>query len=348
MTGSATCYESTDQASAAQLDATYPPAYLGDAREHTDYVPIEPPEDTGRFGDMSEPQERLRDVKDYTDELNGSPGWWEASSPMAMFGAAIEATSWIAVQLGWREHPFDLQAEVVKPFVGDWAGVRAAADVFGDLSNLCRTTAINVNWASQGTEEVWQGRAGEGCALHLMNAGRSVHEARKPLDELSKQYKTASEEMVTFRDAVVNVINEIGDAAISAAAAGGIAGGAASTGFGAPVAVLPALYAGWKIERVLNGITRILDLIGKFEAATSVAQCRSENPPSGCETWTPTTVEGDPAVTATLVLDSVDICRLFVAITDESTLLINHMTDSACDGAVRIATLSIAKLREGR
>ena len=225
VTDAAAYYERTDQAAAAQLDATYPPAELTDAREHTDYVPIEPPEDTARYGDVVEPQRHLRELKDYNQELDGSPNWWDAFSPMAHIGNAIESVTWLAAQLGWMDRPIDPQAEIVKPWVGDWAGVRAAADVFERLGHLSRGAAININWASQSTEDVWTGRAGEGSALYLMNLGRPLNNAQQPLVELSKQYKIASEEMVTLRDAVVNVLNEIGDAAIEAAVAAGVSGG---------------------------------------------------------------------------------------------------------------------------
>jgi hypothetical protein len=270
VTASAAYYERTDAASAAQLDATYPASELTDAREHTDYVPIEPPEDTARFGDVVEPQQHLTEVKDYNRELDGSPGWWDAFSPMAHIGNAIETVTWLAAQLGWIPRAIDPQAEIVKPWVGDWAGVRSAADVFASLAHLSRTVAVNINWASQSTEDVWRGHAGEGCALYLMNLGRPLNDAWKPLDELGKQYRTASEEMVALRDAVVNILNQIGDAAISAAVAAGVGGGAAATGVGAPVAVGAALFAGWKIKRVIDGIQEIASLRGQLETAMSV------------------------------------------------------------------------------
>ncbi|OLF15703.1 hypothetical protein [Actinophytocola xanthii] len=272
VTDAAAYYERTDQAAAARLDESYPPAGLTDAREHTDYVPVEPPEDTARFGDVVQPQQHLGEVKDYNRELDGSPNWWDAFSPMAHIGNAIESVTWLAAQLGWMDRPIDPQAEIVKPWVGDWAGVRSAADVFERLGHLCRNVAINIDWASQGTEDVWTGHAGEGCSLYLMNLGRPLHDAQKPLAELSDQYRTASEEMVTLRDAVVNVLNEIGDAAVSAAFAAGVSGGAAATGVGAPVAVGAGLLAGWKIHRVISGIEQIMDLRGRLELALSVVK----------------------------------------------------------------------------
>jgi hypothetical protein len=254
-------YECTDLAAAARLDATYPSAELTDARENSDYVPIEPPEGTARFGDVVEPEEHLTTPDDYTHKLDGTPGWWEAGSPMAMFGQAIEIITGI-----------DPQAKIVQPWVGDWAGVRAAADVFEQLGHLCRRVAINIDWASQGAETVWRGHAGEGCALYLMNLGRRLSEAQQPLSELSDQYKTASAEMVSLRDAVVNVLNEVGDTAIEAAVAIGVSGGAASTGVGAPVAIGAGLFAAWKIKRVYDGIQMIMALRGKLDLALSAVE----------------------------------------------------------------------------
>jgi hypothetical protein len=211
-------------------------------------------------------------MRDYNEQFNGSLNWWDQFSPMAQLGNAIEGVTWLAAQLGWIDRPLDPQAEIVKPWVGDWAGVRTAADVFERLGHLCRNTAININWASQSTETVWTGRAGDGCALYLMNLGRPLYEAHKPLAELSKEYKAAAEEMVALRDAVVNVLNEIGDAAIEAAVAAGLSGGAASTGVGVPVAVGIGLFAGYKINRVLGGIQVIMDLRGKIDTALSVVE----------------------------------------------------------------------------
>ncbi|MCT2583718.1 hypothetical protein [Actinophytocola gossypii] len=126
VTEAAAYYERTDQNVAARLDDTYPPAELSDAREHTDYVPIEPPEDTARFGDVVEPQRHLIDPTDYTQKLDATPGWWEAGSPMALFGSPIELVTGI-----------DPQAEIVKPWVGDW-GNSAYAEVVSESLEKAR------------------------------------------------------------------------------------------------------------------------------------------------------------------------------------------------------------------
>jgi hypothetical protein len=265
VTASANRYRTDDDAAIRRFDAAYPETYVSEIREHTGYVPIEPPEGTAPFGDVYEPGKYLGEVKDYTDELNGSFDWWDLFSPMAQFGNAIEAVTWIAAKLGWMEHPINPQDEIVKPLVGDWAGVRAAADVFSSLGDALHSIGSNLHWASQGTELVWRGNAGDGCAIYLMNVGNALHKAPPPLDALAEEYKNASEAMVEYRDLVVNVLNEIGDAAIQAAIAAGVTGGSASTGVGAPVSVISGAYTAWMVSKVVDGIMTIFDIVGKVD-----------------------------------------------------------------------------------
>lgn len=236
-----------------------------EVREHTGYVEIEPPEGTGRFSDVSEPATRLVEPKDYHDELDGSPAWWDSFSPMAQFGNAIEQVSKVAVWLGWLSHPYDMQAETVKPLVGDWAGFRAAADVFTAVGHAVHTAGTNIEWASQSVEQVWHGNAGNGAAVYLMNMATPFDDAWKPINELAEAYKKASEEMVDLRDVAVNTLNMIGDAAIEAAIACGVGAGAASTGVGLPVAGIAALFAANSIRRVVEGILKFFEIRGHLD-----------------------------------------------------------------------------------
>lgn len=131
---------------------------------------------------------------------------------------------------------------------------------------------LNIQWAAQGADQVWQGNAGNGATVYLMNLARrfDVDHAWPPIDTLAKQYVEASKDMMNLRDAAVGILNSIGDYAVEAAIACSVGGGAASTGVGAPVAVLAALYAGYKIARVVDGVVELLDVIGKLKTATSL------------------------------------------------------------------------------
>lgn len=262
---SATYYERTDRASAEKLDGTYPEVNPTEVREHTGYVEIEPPEGTGWFADVTEPTKHLIDPGDYVDELNGSLEWWDTFSPMARVGDAIETVSQVAVWLGWLENRFDPQAELVRPFVGDWSGFRAAADVFTAVGHSLQASGTNIEWASQSVEQVWHGNAGNGAAVYLMNFARPFDEAWQPISELAAAYTKASGELVLLRDVAVNTINLIGDAAIQAAFAAAVGGGAASTGIGIPVGGLAALVAGNAIRTVVNGIVKLCEIRGQLD-----------------------------------------------------------------------------------
>lgn len=217
--------------------------------------------------------------KDYTAELEcGELMWWDWVSPSALLGQAIEAVSEVAVWLGWLDHSFNPQEEVAKEFVGDWAGARAAADILRDVGRSVTDTALNVQWAAQGIDQVWQGNAADGATGYLVHLARrlDVDNAWPPIDTLAQQYEGASADMVNLRDAAVGVINSISDAAAEAAVACGVAGGAASTGVGAPVAALAALYAGSRIMRVVTGVQNLRDVVSELATVTSALKAAQD------------------------------------------------------------------------
>ncbi|GAA4429962.1 hypothetical protein GCM10023148_34560 [Actinokineospora soli] len=267
---SATYYDHTDAASAEKLDNSYPATDVTRVRERLGAGRLDMPAGYAPFREITEPAAFLAEPKDYTVELDGSPNWWDVMSPMAQIGAALETVTEVAVWLGWLQSPIDPQAEIVKPFVGDWAGVRAAADVMRDVAAAVHAVANNITWASQNTEAVWRGNAGAGAAAYLVELADPVDGFPAPLHTLADAYAEASAEMVVLRDAAVNILNQIGDAAIQAAASAGFAAGAASTGAGTPIALLLGALAGYKVHRVVDGIRSLMEVIGKLDALTSV------------------------------------------------------------------------------
>lgn len=272
---SATYYERTDQASAQKLDGTYPAADAAGQRKQTGYISAEgtPTE----FKDVMEPRGRLNEIKDYRDEMRSDYDWWDAFSPMTAIGAALEAVSHVASWLGALERPINPWDEIVKPWVGDWAGLRAAADVLNNVGWAINDVGINIQWASQGTQGVWQGNAGDGAAVYLMKLVKPFEEAFKPIDQLAGQYRVASEEMVKMRDAVVNVLKSVGDAAIEAAASAAVAGGSASTGIGIPFAILAGGFSAYNIYRVADGIKQIFGIIGQMDTVIKGVEAAQTN-----------------------------------------------------------------------
>jgi hypothetical protein len=269
---SANYYEKTDATAAANLDATYPTTNVVEYKEDTGYHDVES-EGSARFADVVTPGSHLTEPHDYSSELYGNTlDWWDALSVMSIAGMAIQRVSELAVMLDMLDKPFNPMKELAEEFVGDWAGARQAADILRDVGRAVNDIGINIQWAAQGTDQVWQGNAGDGATVYLMNLARrfDVDHAWPPIDTLAQQYVEASKDMVNLRDAAVGILNSIGDYAVEAAVACSVGGGAASTGVGAPVAVLAALYAGYKIARVVDGIADLLDVIGKLKTATSL------------------------------------------------------------------------------
>ena len=84
-----------------------------------------------------------------------------------------------------------------------------------------------------------------------------------------------------------------------------------------------------------------LKLLIDESLADAVAQCRVQNAPAACATWTPTTVEGYPAI-----LDSGNLCRLMTGIADRAVLLVNDVAQPECRRAIDITTAALAALRE--
>ena len=85
-----------------------------------------------------------------------------------------------------------------------------------------------------------------------------------------------------------------------------------------------------------------LQILAGNSLASFLAQCTTDRPQSGCETRTPTSIEGFPVVE-----NNHDIFQLMVAVTDEKTLLVNDLPGAPCDRMATIATLSLTKLRAG-
>jgi hypothetical protein len=268
---SAAYYERTEGTAAANLDAAYPTADVAGARERSGYEPMES-EGTARFADVTEPAEHVGAVKDYTDEMEGGAlAWWDMISPSALLNQAIEGVSEVAVWLDLLEHSYNPYEELARKFVGDWAGVRAAADILRDVGRVVTDVALNLRWAAQGVDSVWRGNAADGAVVYLTELARrvDVDNAWPPIDRLATAYEEAAGKMVHLRDSAVGVLNSITDAAFQAAVACGIGGGAATTGVGVPVAALAALFAGYKINRVVDGIIQLIGLVNELNIVSS-------------------------------------------------------------------------------
>lgn len=269
VTGSADYYERTDAAAAEELDRSYPETNVAEAREQSS-IPVSPGHGADRFDDVAHPAGRLTGPKDYRTELYGGlMSWWDGLSPMAWAGTIIESVSYVAVWLDWLDKPYRPQKEIAMNFLGDWAAVRASADVLRNVALAVQDTSTNIRSAARGTEDVWQGNAGDGANVYLMNLAKPLDEARTPIDTLAKQYEDTSKEMQNLRDSVVGVIDLMGDAALHATVAIKVAYSLKFTGIGVAFSTLLVTYAGFHLRELINGIVTATDIISKLQTATN-------------------------------------------------------------------------------
>jgi hypothetical protein len=278
MSDSARYYETTDRETAANLDATCPATDVDRAREQAGTIPIES-EGTPWFGDAADPRRYLNEEPgDYHEQLATKMSWWDATSAMSWAGEAIETVSNVAVWLSLLDRPYHPQERLVQPFIGDWAGARAASDVLRAVGRAVNSVATNIQWGAQSAERVWQGNAADAAVAYLTGMARPLDtiNAWPPIDAMATQYEEASADMVGLRDAAVGTINAIGDAAVEAAVACGVVGGSASSGVGTPIAAAAALFAGYKIHRVVDGINDLLGIVSDLNNVTSALKAAQD------------------------------------------------------------------------
>lgn len=271
-------YLATDRASAERFDRTQlPETDVVAARKEAGYLEAEKPENrstAGVFDDLLEPQSKLveGDKSAFEDQDMMELSWYEAFSISAIMNEAVEEATRFLAWIGLLDRAYNPLDELFKPYVGDWAGVRAAAVVLFNLSEALFDSYYNLKWASQGVEKVWEGNAGDAASVYLMDLAISVDSSREPIRKLSEAYQTAAVEMVKYRDACTGLYKSIVDGCIELAAAGAVAGGSTSTGIGAPVGGAAALYATYKGIRIVSNLEKLFGYVNNFFTAVDVWQ----------------------------------------------------------------------------
>lgn len=264
-------YRNTDRGNAEALDRTYPPVNLPEAKQGT--VPMLP--EVAHFADTAKPQERLAAPPDHHAAYPHNPMWYDIVSPGALLRDAIWTVTGAAASLGICDRAYDPYEVILKPLIGDWAGVRGCADVFRNLADALGDMGVNALWGSQSAEAVWSGQAASGCVAHLIAVSKGLVNAQQPLRDIAQEYESAANSMNEFRNTIAALLNDIADAAIMAAASAGVAGLAGSTGVGLPIALIIGAFTLTRIYKVVNGIFAIIDTIARLDAlayATSSAQ----------------------------------------------------------------------------
>lgn len=266
-------YARTDQAAAAQMDATMPGANVAAESRGVPGPATGPSNQLTRFHDVYEPTDRLKGDVEYEKGsaygMDYMPKWHEMISPASALRTAIYQVTKAAAAIGICDRAYDPYEVVLKPLCGDWVGMARVGLVLGQVSACVREVASNQSWAAQCVRSAWTGNAGDAASAHLFRMTKSLQGAAGAMDKMSAEYRAAAQGAFDFADVIGGLLSSIADAAIAAAASGAVAGGAASTGVGLPVAVIAGIVGAVEVHRVISGVMEIIDYIGKFDALAS-------------------------------------------------------------------------------
>jgi hypothetical protein len=94
----------------------------------------------------------------------------------------------------------------MKPWLGDWAGFRACADVHQNLGRTTVAMNANVRNGSVDSQFAWTGNAAGACRRDLSKIGTALEQAEPKLNELSTEYKSVAESTFKLADSVAGLL----------------------------------------------------------------------------------------------------------------------------------------------
>jgi hypothetical protein len=248
-------YQRTDLAAAARLDATVP------ANADTSWLPDEPSGSRG-FIDRAEPQNLLTRPRDYSSEYAFEMKWYSYLSPTSYVRELIWEVTSLATRLGICDRPIDVFIEWLKPWLGDWAGLRACADVHEQLGKSAIAMSGNVRSGASDLNFAWTGNAANASRRDLHVIDTALQQAEPKLRELSGEYKSVAESTFKLAEAVSGLLVVAIDLAVMALLELEAAAATSPTVVG-PVAFGAAAAA--TVWRIIDIASKIFDCIKTAE-----------------------------------------------------------------------------------
>jgi len=256
-------YESTDEDSAADIDdsITVDPDDLGDVNDSLSTLYRDPDLPDNLFDDREEPTDALKKVKDYNgDGFGGTPEWLDLLSPTAWIVDTVYGVTSVAADLGILDRAYNMRDEFVKPFTGDWAGVRACADYYEHVADSLTSMAANLTWATYSASSCWEANASDACQISLTDLKNTLISASSTLGPLSAEYTQAAVEINGERAILTGLLTELTDAAIIAAGAAALAAATAKTAIGG---ILFGGVAAYELYMVAEIVQEVLTLVSR-------------------------------------------------------------------------------------
>jgi len=262
-------YTNTDQAGGERIDSTYPGVGDADARagglDEVDYK-------VGRFADVVDAQAMLTPIKDYDPEFPLEPDWTHLVSPAAWVRDGIYKVTEFGSWIGACDRAYDPYELILKPLIGDWAGIRACADMFQNLAASSYAMAMNVNWSAQRMPEVWQGKASEHAIEYIYQLANNVNLAVRPFGEMAKHYESAAKSCNDTRGVVSDLLDGLLDSLAAALLAAGAASAIAASGFGLPIALILAGVSVSEIYLVARNVVRMVKVVADLKTVVDTVE----------------------------------------------------------------------------
>lgn len=274
LTRTADYYRTTDQASAANLDATYPSAgrpYVGPTGETRTQQPGGTPH--GANQDVEDPLRYLEDP--------GKPAEF-SEGPMKILSVASDYMSpawWINQVINdlWGFNPLEY---VTRYLIGDWESFARCGLVWEQLSKAAGAVGRNVHngltWVSAG----WQGHAADAAVAYFDYTHQALASHHDVFHEYYKVYYDVASDVWLCAKTVADFLKSMMDLIISIGLKVLAAWALSPTGIGAGISWGLAAYDCW----------RVLELWGKATEVLSITQMSINAFAAFCLTPTPDTI----------------------------------------------------------
>jgi hypothetical protein len=211
------------------------------------------------FDDRRAPTGTLIAPADPYAEFPYQPSWSDALSPSSVARDTIWKVTGMLAEAGLIDRPIDPLEEIVRPFVGDWAGLLRSADVFTHLGAMLPAASSCVTDEAELIPTIWTGNVAGMCVANLNAFAASLADGFSPLADLATRYRqvaTGVRDNATIMETVVtNLIDSATDLALA-----NIAG--LSEVWGASAQIRGIVRT---IELAIRIVNNVLDLIAYWK-----------------------------------------------------------------------------------
>jgi hypothetical protein len=169
------------------------------------------------FDDQRTPTDELITPADPHVDFPYQPNWSDALSPSSVARDTIWKVTSMLTDVGVMDRPIDPFDELVRPFVGDWAGLQRCAEVFTHLGAMLPQASSCVTDEALLVPTVWTGNVAGMCKANLSAFATSLANGFAPLTDLATSYRQVSAGVRDNANVMETVITSMIDSAMSVA-----------------------------------------------------------------------------------------------------------------------------------